>query len=100
MNELHKISEAKLYTCFNRVSHDLGRTGAVGIIDRLLSIDEVTQLVLKHRSTIYRWMKSGKFPRSQKREGSTLWKLPDAQKFIQGQDYQDSPHTIASSPVG
>ena len=100
MNDIHKLSEVELSTSFNKMPLDLGRMEASGIIDRLLPIYEVTKLVPKHRSTIYRWVKLGKFPRPEKREGSTFWKMSDVQKFIQGPDYQDNQHTNASSHAG
>lgn len=49
---------------------------------RLIDIHGVRELVPKHVSTIYRLMKSGKFPRQVKVGGSALWRYADIVAWV------------------
>lgn len=66
-------------------------------IDRLLTLKEVKIFVPKGKTTIYRWMKQGRFPQSVKKCGSTFWRYKDIQDFIRGSNCPDNPPMPASS---
>lgn len=51
--------------------------------ERLLPLSEVQRRVPKHRATIYRWIKAGKFPRSiELSPGCVMWKASEIEAWI------------------
>lgn len=52
--------------------------------DRLLNAKQVQALVSASRVSIWRWEKSGKFPKRIKLGGVTRWRESDIQKWISG----------------
>ena len=65
--------------------------------DRLLTLNEVKAFVPKSKTTIYRWIKQGRFPQQVKKCGSTFGRESDIQNFIQEAGHPDNPPMPASS---
>lgn len=51
--------------------------------DRLMSLQEVCEVVPVHRMTIWRWSKAGKFPRPVMIGSRSLWSEREVSAWIQ-----------------
>jgi len=51
--------------------------------ERLLTISEVVKIVGFKKSTIYKFIKKGKFPKQVKIGKSSRWKLSDINKWLE-----------------
>lgn len=52
------------------------------MMEKLLTIREVTEIVGFKKSTIYKFMNEGKFPKQVKIGKSSRWKLSDIQEWM------------------
>jgi len=53
--------------------------------EKLLTINELANIVGFRKSTIYKFIKKGKFPKQIKIGKSSRWKLSDIQNWIKNQ---------------
>jgi predicted DNA-binding transcriptional regulator AlpA len=49
---------------------------------RLLNVNQVATLLQVHRTTVYRWIKDGLFPRPVKNWGFPLWDYDEVMKAV------------------
>lgn len=50
--------------------------------EQLLRIKQVMQMVPVARSTVWQWVKDGKFPQPTKAGSCTFWRMSDVQAWI------------------
>ena len=65
-----------------RMSHVEKRDIKMTNIERLLAISEVCQMLGRGRASLYRDIKSGKFPQPVRLGGSSRWPLSEVQAHI------------------
>ena len=54
-------------------------------MDQILSTEDVEQITGRHRSTVFRWMSKGRFPRKVVHEGFAVgWRRSDVERWLRG----------------
>ena len=48
----------------------------------MLNVDQLSDTFKKNKSTIYRWVKAGKFPKPIKIQNSTMWRESEIKAFL------------------
>lgn len=51
--------------------------------DNLLTAKQISQAINKSKATIYRWVKTGKFPKPIKINNSTLWRASEINAWLE-----------------
>ena len=65
-----------------RMSHVEKRDIKMAKIERLLAISEVCQMLCRGRASLYRDIRSGKFPQPLRLGGSSRWPLSEVEAHI------------------
>jgi prophage regulatory protein len=55
------------------------------LLDRLLSAEQIGELMHADPSTVFRWVREGRFPKPLKIGGMTRWRARDYNEWVQQQ---------------
>ena len=65
---------------------------ATSVIKRRYNTRDIEELLNKHRTTIWRWVKAGAFPEPQYINGQRSWSEDDLDEWLEGLETFDEHH--------
>lgn len=60
------------------------------LLDRLLSVEQIAELIHAHPSTVFRWAREGRFPKPLIIGGMTRWRARDYNQWVAQQTVADN----------